>query len=62
MTEAVYGRARFRYGWKKQVKSSSLLPSASCLLPCFLGATAQAALPPAMNERNYFEAINERVH
>ncbi|BAY95503.1 MULTISPECIES: hypothetical protein [unclassified Tolypothrix] len=28
----------------------------------FLGATAQAALPPAMNERNYFEATNERVH
>ncbi|MEH1811859.1 MAG: hypothetical protein V7K26_10965 [Nostoc sp.] len=24
--KAVYGRARFRYGWKKQVKSSSLLP------------------------------------
>ncbi|WP_190937685.1 hypothetical protein [Nostoc sp. FACHB-133] len=29
---------------------------------CFLEATAQAALPPAMNERNYFEATNERVH
>ncbi|MEH1827196.1 MAG: hypothetical protein V7L22_17830 [Nostoc sp.] len=28
MTEAVYGRARFRYGWKKQVKCSSLLPPA----------------------------------
>ncbi|MBD2512964.1 hypothetical protein H6G91_38350 [Nostoc muscorum FACHB-395] len=28
----------------------------------FLGATAQVALPPAMNERNYFEATNERVH
>jgi hypothetical protein len=26
----------------------------------FLGATAQAALPPAMNERNYFEMANER--
>ncbi|MBD2527081.1 hypothetical protein [Nostoc sp. FACHB-133] len=28
----------------------------------FLGATAQAELPPAMNERNYFEATNERVY
>lgn len=25
VTEAVYGRDRFRYGWKKQVKSSCLL-------------------------------------
>ncbi|MEJ6484903.1 hypothetical protein N0Y54_26915 [Nostoc punctiforme UO1] len=46
MTEAVYGRARFRYGWKKQVKSSSLLTSASCLLPCFLKAPHWRRSPP----------------
>ncbi|MEP0884040.1 hypothetical protein NDI49_21040 [Trichocoleus sp. ST-U3] len=30
------GGTTTRYEWKKQVKSSSLLPSALCLLPCFL--------------------------
>ncbi|WP_445632708.1 hypothetical protein NSTC745_04260 [Nostoc sp. DSM 114161] len=28
VTQAVYGGAHFRYRWNKQVKSSSLLPSA----------------------------------
>ncbi|MGF1938907.1 MAG: hypothetical protein RM347_031900 [Nostoc sp. ChiQUE02] len=40
MTEAVYGRARFRYGWKKQVNSSSLLPSALFLRSRRTGGTA----------------------
>ncbi|WP_051470195.1 hypothetical protein [Fischerella sp. PCC 9605] len=29
---------------------------------CFLGAAPLAALPPAMNKRNYFVESNQRVH